>query len=69
MTEESSEDAYQKVNDVAQNADVAIAEDGISVCHRLTISKPGPETIIAKFVTRQTKPYSKKSKRLVKKCT
>ena len=55
VTEDSGKDVCQKVVDVAQKAGVAIANEDISVCHRLPTWKPGPKTITAKFVRRQKK--------------
>ena len=50
VTEEPGEDVYRKVVDVEQEAGLLIAKEDISVCHRLTTQKLGPNFIVAKFV-------------------
>ena len=50
VTEEPGEDVYRKVVDFEEDTGPLIAKEDVSVCHRLTTQKLGPNFIVAKFV-------------------
>ena len=63
VIEQSAEDVYQKLVDVAQKSGVALAKEDISVYHAIPNGKLGPRTS-TKFMRRYTKQSIMASKDL-----